>query len=498
MRIINYIVLTIFTGILLSCHSQKLILPTTIPQKDVEMRGVWIASVKNIDWPAHSNMSYEELKKSYIDILDFYEELNFNAVFVQLRTAGDALYPSQYAPWSRFLAGVEGQPLQQDIVPWLIEQSHRRGMEFHAWLNPYRATTSLDTLSLASNHVFYQHPECIVKYGPKYYLNPALPAVREHLLQVIDEVLEYDVDGIHFDDYFYPYKIVGELFADSLEYSFRTDASLSIDDWRRDNINVFVQSCHALIDNKKSHVQFGISPFGVWRNKAQDVTGSDTRAGQTIYDDLYADSRAWIRHGWLDYIAPQLYWSMEYPPAGHRTLVDWWTRECPDLPLYIGLGAYKVQNNHDTTWNDLMHLPIQIDYSRKTNVVDGFIVFSAKSIPANPKLEHVLKKHAFQQKAITSQQSKWFNSMPNIEFTMHADRHEKRLTIQGIDSGAKKLIIRYQQPGGFLKNKTRQEEIIEIQNNRCEIQLHKKSSNVSIALINSTGITSAFKNLDVN
>ncbi|KAI9549746.1 hypothetical protein GHT06_004004 [Daphnia sinensis] len=286
-----------------------------------EFRGVWIATVANIDWPASGLDSYEKQKKDFIAILDYYKKLNFNAVIVQIRTAGDAFYPSKYAPWSKYLTGKEGQApqTQENPLTWMIQEAHSRGLEFHAWLNPYRATFDLKTDLLSPNHDFHKHRDWMVKYGPKYYYNPGLPEVKNHLTAVIKEIVDnYDIDAIHFDDYFYPYKIAKETFPDQTTYNKFKNQGQTQDDWRRQNVNDLIQAVHTTIKTSKPWVQFGISPFGVWRNQAMDPKGSPTRAGQTNYDDLYADPMTWMKNGWIDYLIPQVYWSMEHPLASYR------------------------------------------------------------------------------------------------------------------------------------------------------------------------------------
>ena len=453
-------------------------------RQQVELRGVWIASVKNIDWPTRKNMSHEDLKQSYTAILNFYQELNYNAVFVQLRTAGDAFYPSELAPWSEYLTGQQGLPLAEDLLPWLIQQAHERGMEFHAWLNPYRATMDLDTASLHHTHAYYKHPTWMIKYGNKYYFDPGNSEVQEHLLQVIAEILEYPIDGIHFDDYFYPYKIAGAIFDDSISYASRLKIDQSIDDWRRDNINTFIKGCHQIIERIKPAVQFGISPFGVWRNIKDDSTGSLTQAGQTIFDDLYADSRKWIRQGWLDYIAPQIYWSLDYPPASHKILVDWWTTEAGDLPLYIGLGFYKVENNHDTAWNDRSEIPRQIKYSRRIKKVDGFISFSAKSPLNNPPFALVLSEQIFHESAHTPLQHAWSQKVLDIKYDVSTNR--SKLDIHFIDKAAKKLVIIAKKRHGLFKRKWVKDEYYSRQ---LPIQIDVSNSmDLTVYGVNSTGI----------
>ena len=362
----------------LSCSSLK-----PIPQPRSEFRGVWIATVVNIDWPKNGNDDILKQKADYRDILDFYQGLNFNAAIVQVRTAGDAFYSSKYAPWSRYLTGEEGRPPNTDtnLLTWMIDEAHLRGMEFHAWLNPYRSTFDLKTDILSPTHDFNLHPEWMLKYGNKYYYDPGLPEVRQRMSDIVAElVTDYDVDAVHFDDYFYPYTIKDEVFNDSLTYDYHHLPSQSLEDWRRSNIDSLVMHVHQTIKSKKPWVQFGISPFGVWKNKSTDPRGSDTQAGQTTYEDLYADPLLWMEEGWLDYIVPQVYWSMALPVASHRVIVDWWAAQPPNTNLYIGNGPYKIRNNSDVAWDDKKELPTQLTYARTTKAVQGNVFFSAKSL----------------------------------------------------------------------------------------------------------------------
>jgi uncharacterized lipoprotein YddW (UPF0748 family) len=297
-----------------------------LPESPREFRGVWVATVANIDWPTSPTDPYSKQKEDFIKLLDYYHSLNFNTVIVQIRAAGDALYPSRFAPWSRYLTGKEGLKPQtnEDPLSWMILETHRRGMEFHAWLNPYRATMNLDTVSLSPDHDFYKNRDWMVKYGSKYYYNPGLPEVRAHLINVIEEVVKnYLVDGIHFDDYFYPYKENGVKFNDGEAFEMYNMMDQSIEDWRRENVSLLIWEVSEAIKSQKPWVQFGVSPFGVWRNKDKDPLGSRTNASQTNFDDLYADVLSWMRYGWIDYLIPQIYWSMDYNLAPYRELVNW-------------------------------------------------------------------------------------------------------------------------------------------------------------------------------
>jgi uncharacterized lipoprotein YddW (UPF0748 family) len=370
-----------------------------------EFRAVWIATVANIDWPKSNVDNVEKEKADYLEILDTYKKLNYNAVIVQIRSVGDAFYPTELAPWSRYLTGKEGKAPNPyfDPLEWMITEAHARGFEFHAWLNPYRATMDLKTEILSPKHDFYKHPDWMIKYGGKYYYNPALPEVQTLLVSVVNEVVRnYDVDAIHFDDYFYPYKVTGEVFNDAAAYA-KYGNGLSLDDWRRSNVNNLVKSVNFSIKNIKPWVQFGISPFGVWRNKSVDPKGSDTQAGQTNYDDLYADPLAWMENSWVDYIVPQLYWSLDHPKASYSKLLKWWSENSKNTAVYIGNGTYKINSDSDKKWNNPNEIPNQINVSRTYKNVVGNVFFSAKSfVNKNQNVAQLLLDNQYKYPALPS------------------------------------------------------------------------------------------------
>lgn len=374
-----------------------------IPQPTEEFRAVWIATVANIDWPQRATDPWEKQQRDYLSLLDFYQALNFNAVIVQIRTAGDALYPTEQAPWSRYLTGLEGKAPEDPAgtLPWLIAEAHKRGMEFHAWLNPYRATMSLDTLALAPGHDFNRHRDWMRRYGNRFYYDPGIPEVQAHLVSIVSEVVErYPIDGIHFDDYFYPYRIAGETFPDSLTYNSYATDDQTLEHWRRANVDSLIAGVQRSLKAIKPWVRFGISPFGVWRNADKDPAGSDTRAGQTTYDDLYADPVLWMEQGWIDYLVPQLYWSMDFPPASHRKLVNWWATRDKRTRLYIGNGIYKIRDNDDEAWHRKRELQEQLVLARKTPEISGNVFFSAKSLPAHPDIARKLRKRLYRYPAL--------------------------------------------------------------------------------------------------
>lgn len=364
------------------------------PGTDPKLRGCWIATVDNIDWPSRPGLSAERQRLEFDSMLNVLGAAGINAVFVQVRPAADALYPSGSAPWSRFLSGKEGTPPTPiyDPLAYMIQAAHSRGMAFHAWLNPLRATTNLDTHALAPTHPFRaldpkKREEWFFRYGQRYYFNPARAAVRHHIAMVVQDIVErYDVDGIHFDDYFYPYKEKGQTLPD--QHLFRADPRgyAHIDDWRRDNINRLIESVQTAIRRANPRVQFGISPFGVWRNRTTDPRGSDTQAGVTAYDDLYADVLTWLQNGWIDYVAPQIYWSTAYKPAAYMHLCQWWADNCYGKKVYVGHAAYKMGNapKSDPSWNDPAQLALQVRSLRHYENICGSIFFSAKSLLKNP------------------------------------------------------------------------------------------------------------------
>ncbi|MFM2010910.1 MAG: hypothetical protein RLZZ479_1301 [Bacteroidota bacterium] len=276
----------VFLCLLLSISNSFAQSKLTYPKN--EFRAVWIATVANIDWPKNNTDSVEKEKADFIEILESYKKLHYNAVIVQIRSNGDAFYPTELAPWSRNLTGKEGKAPTPyfDTLEWMITEAHTRGFEFHAWLNPFRATSGTNTEIVSRKHDLIKHPDWMIKYAGKYYYNPALPEVQNHLTKVVEEVVQkYDVDAIHFDDYFYPYTVENEKFNDTDSYN-KYGNGLELADWRRNNVNTFIQQISTSIKKIKPWVQFGISPFGVWRNKSVDPRGSDTQAGQTNYDDL--------------------------------------------------------------------------------------------------------------------------------------------------------------------------------------------------------------------
>lgn len=346
-----------------------------------EFRGVWIATVANIDWPTRQGMTTEQQKAQLIEIFDTHQRAGINAIMFQIRPAADALYGKSREPWSTFLSGTQGRPPAPyyDPLEFAIKEAHSRGMELHAWMNPYRAT--FNSANVAPDHISRTRPDWFFSYGGKKYFNPALPEVRSYIASVVmDVVRNYDVDGIHFDDYFYPYPGKSPI-PDANEFRQYGHNFRSVDDWRRDNVDQLIKSVSDSIFSAKPHIKFGISPFGIWDNKRDHPLGSET-AGFSGYRQLYADARKWTEEGWIDYINPQLYFPFYNRAAAYEVLVDWWAKNSFGKHLYIGHGAYRATESGQG-WRERDQIPRQIIYLRENPQVQGSIYFSSKSLTNN-------------------------------------------------------------------------------------------------------------------
>lgn len=357
---------------------------------DKEMRAAWISSVYNIDWPKTKNDEAQQ-KKEYIELLNNLQNVGINTVVVQVRPKSDALYKSSINPWSEYLTGTQGKDPGYDPLPFLIQEAHKRGMEFHAWFNPYRVTTSTTDLNtLAVNHPARKNPSWVVQHKNGSYdaltYNPGLPEVRQYIVDTIAEVVRnYDVDGVHFDDYFYP----NTGFDDEATYQ-KYGNGQTKDNWRRENVNTLLRDVKSTVKSIKPSVVFGVSPAGIWRNKSSDPTGSDTR-GNESYSSHYADTRAWIKQGLVDYVVPQIYWTIGYAVADYSKLVDWWVNEVKgtDVDLYIGQAVYRQGENGNL--DVAGEITNQINLNRQYSEVKGSMHFSAKDIVRNSKLQSDLK-----------------------------------------------------------------------------------------------------------
>jgi uncharacterized lipoprotein YddW (UPF0748 family) len=362
--------------------------PDQSPHAAREFRAAWVATVANINWPSKPGLSTKEQQDEAIALLDFLQQHHFNAVILQVRPQCDALYKSNLEPWSYFLTGQQGKAPDPyyDPLEFMITEAHKRGMEFHAWCNPYRADFKIGASSIAPNHITKIHPEWFLEYGDKKYFDPAKKQVQKFVVNVIaDMVRRYNIDAVHMDDYFYPYRITGKEFPDEESYK-KSGSNLNKDDWRRSNVDSIIKMLAIAIKKEKPWVQFGISPFSVWRNNDKDPTGSDSRAGQTNYDDLYADIILWLKEKWIDYVAPQLYLEIGHDKIDYKKLLDWWSKNSYGRHLYIGHGIYRAGGNSPTNaaWRKPDELPNQIKLLRQYTNVQGSIYFSSKSFNNNP------------------------------------------------------------------------------------------------------------------
>ncbi len=356
-------------------------------QPESEFRGVWVATVANIDWPPPRATS-EAQKADFIRILDMHKRNGMNAIIMQIRPSGDAFYPSPYEPWSQFLTGVQGKSPSPfyDPLAFMIQETHKRGMEFHAWLNPYRAEFSLGKSSISPDHMLRKRPDWFVTYGNARYFDPANKEVQQFVINVIHDIVRrYDVDAIHMDDYFYPYPVGGRDFPDDNAYR-RSGTTLSKGDWRRSNVDSIIKNISIVIKKTKPYVKFGISPFAVWRNASDDALGSDSKGGLTNYDHLFADVLLWMRKGWIDYVTPQLYRPIGDALIDYQKLADWWAANSFGKHVYIGHGIYRAleAGASGTGFKNRNELPNQIKILRSIPGIQGSIYYSSKVFNANP------------------------------------------------------------------------------------------------------------------
>lgn len=367
-----------------------------------EFRGVWVATVDNIDWPSKGNYDSDAQKEEFIQLLDMHQRNGMNAMIVQVRPCTDAFYPSQYEPWSAWLTGVQGQPPSPyyDPLAFMITETHKRNMVFHAWMNPYRAEFNLNDDLTSSTHITRLHPEWFVTYGDKKYFDPGNREAQQYVVDVVTDVVKrYDIDAIHFDDYFYPYPLEGKKFPDDDTYQLY-GKGMTRENWRRSNTDSIIAHLYTAIKKQKDNCLFGISPFGVWRNIDRDpVNGSRTNGSLSNYDNLYADILLWLKNGWIDYVTPQLYWEFNHRQAPFNTLLEWWSKHTYGKQCYIGIGMYKAGSN--AAWRDKKLLPQQIEAIRNTPNIQGMAFFSSKTFESNPNgWSDSLRLNYFKEKAI--------------------------------------------------------------------------------------------------
>ncbi|MFR0353781.1 glycoside hydrolase family 10 protein [Streptomyces sediminimaris] len=352
-----------------------------------EMRGLWVASVANRDWPSRPGLTAAEQYAELVAILDLAVRDRLNAVMFQVRPTADALWPSPYEPWSEFLTGTQGGDPGWDPLRTAVREAHARGLELHAWFNPYRVANHADPTRLAPSHPARRHPDWVVPYGGRLYYNPGLPEVRAFVQDaMLDAVRRYPVDAVHFDDYFYPYPVAGRTFDDDEAYGRYGGGFSDRAAWRRHNIDRLVLETAARVRRTRPGTRFGISPFGVWRNATTDPRGSDTRAGVQTYDDLYADTRRWVREHWIDYVCPQVYWNIGFAAADYARLVPWWAEVArgTGTRLYVGEALYKAGDPaQGAAWQDPAELSRHLTLAAAWPEVRGHVYFAARDMAAD-------------------------------------------------------------------------------------------------------------------
>jgi uncharacterized lipoprotein YddW (UPF0748 family) len=387
-------------------------LPATQPKR--EFRGVWIATVVNLDWPRNAKASTEAQKKDLTDQLNGHQQMGLNAVMFQVRPAADAFYAKSREPWSKYLTGVQGRAPAPayDPLEFATAEAHKRGMELHAWFNPYRATFDGKFSTLAEGHITRTKPEWFFIYEGIKLFNPGLPEVREYIVQVIlDVVKNYDVDGIHMDDYFYPYPVRGQVINDADAFDKYGGDFDDIRDWRRDNVDKLVHMLNDSIHKYKPRMKFGISPFGIWANIRQHPDGSET-AGGSSYIENFADTRKWIKEGWIDYINPQIYWQIGNRVAAFDKLLDWWSMNTYNRHLYIGQAPYRFYEARSPSFKNPSEIPNQLRLIRANPRVQGSVYFRSQSLLGNANhLADTLKKDFYRYPALPPLML-WRDSIP--------------------------------------------------------------------------------------
>ena len=345
-----------------------------------EFRGAWIQAV-NGQW---TGVGRDQMQRTLTYQLDELLKDGVNAIFFQVRPECDALYQSSIEPWSRFLTAQQGRAPQPywDPLKWMVDECHKRGMELHAWINPYRAKTKT-THELASNHIAIQHPERVFNYDGQFILNPALPEIRACIGHFCRDILRrYDVDGLHYDDYFYPYPVAGQPIPDQQYFAANPRGFNNIGDWRRDNVSLFVKELCDTVRAVKPWVKVGVSPFGIYRNKRSSDIGSNTNGLQN-YDDLYADILLWVNNGWVDYCVPQIYWEIGNKAADYETLIKWWNQYCGNRPLYIGEDVARTVKNAAPKNPASHQMPAKFRLHEQLPNVKGTVLWYAKAAVDN-------------------------------------------------------------------------------------------------------------------
>lgn len=392
---------------------------SSVQAEEKEMRAAWVSSVYNIDWPKTKN-NVSKQKEELTKMMDKLKSCGINTIVLQVRPESDALYKSSINPWSKYLTGTQGKDPGYDPLDFAVKEAHKRGMELHAWFNPYRVTSSGTNLnSLASSNPARKNPSWVIKYNNKMYYDPGNPAVVDYLVKTIKEVVDkYDIDGVHFDDYFYP----SSSFPDDASYK-KYGKGQNKDNWRRENVNTLLRRVKEVV-NTRPGCEFGVSPFGIWRNKSNSCPDGSETSGSQSYNNMYADSRTWIRKGYVDYIVPQVYWPIGYKAADYSKLVKWWANEVKgyDVDLYIGQGIYKQGQADYSGQNIAKEIKSQLNINKKYSTVKGSMYFSAKDIMNNSSIYNDLKSvYGSYNGSITEENN---SNLPPVNEIIGSDRYD--------------------------------------------------------------------------
>ncbi|TWR30554.1 family 10 glycosylhydrolase [Mucilaginibacter pallidiroseus] len=415
--------------LLVSTHSFSIAQDTlaTAPKTEpkYEFRGVWIATVVNLDWPRNSLATAEVQKRDLLSQFNTHQQMGINAIMFQVRPAADAFYSKSREPWSKYLTGTQGKAPTYDPLEFAVTEAHKRGMELHAWFNPYRATFDGRFNLIADNHITRTKPEWFFIYEGIKLFNPGIPEVREYIVQVIlDVVKNYDVDGIHMDDYFYPYPVRGQVINDADAFAQYGEGFDDIRDWRRDNVDKLVHMLNDSIHKYKPRMKFGISPFGIWANIRQHPDGSETAGGSSYFEN-FADTRKWTREGWIDYINPQIYWQIGNRAAAFDKLLNWWSLNTYNRHLYIGQGPYRFYEQRSPAFKNPSEIPNQLRLMRANPRVQGSVYFRSQTLMANANHLADTLKHDFYKYPALPPPMLWRDSVPPLppqSFTAAQDR----------------------------------------------------------------------------
>jgi uncharacterized lipoprotein YddW (UPF0748 family) len=479
-------------------------------QPKYEFRGVWVATVDNIDFPSTKYLSSDNQKAEFVNLLEMHQRNGMNAVVVQIRPATDAFYPSQFEPWSEWLTGTQGKPPSPyyDPLEFMITETHKRGMEFHAWMNPYRAVFNISKSSIAPTHITRMHPEWFINYGGVKYFDPGNKDVQKFVTDVVSDVVRrYNVDAIHFDDYFYPYRIAGKEFADTASFR-KYGNGMDKEAWRRSNVDSIIVMLGKAIKQENKLCKFGISPFGVWRNIDKDPEGSNTKAGQTNYDDLYADILLWLKMKWIDYVAPQLYWEFGQRVVGYEVLIDWWARHSYGRQMYIGHGIYRTMESKSYAWKNKNELPNQIKRLREYSQIQGSIFFSSSTFNSNPNgWSDSLRNNYYKYPAIVPPMN-WIDSAkpqrPTLLFdssrpSIYSDSINLYFHQNSVNNNVNRYIIyHFEDTSKIDKNDPKNiTEIIEAGNNYYNFNLQNIPSQQTRIVIAATALTNTNNESDL-